>query len=226
MKTRNAVVNTSAEVRRNPDMADVMKVIPGIGGRDGGAAILASEAMGQRQLLQSLVLPAEIRDYSIPQPDGASERGNSRKLLESWGFEFGKRVGGDTLFQYAKLPAGWAKKGSNHDMWTSIVDERGRERCSIFYKAAHYDRNAFLNVSSRYSVEVEVQGQKRRGVVKEADVVLFEGPWLEDTPEQKGAVAERRPVQGPLSYDRARQDAVTWLREKFSLDLAEQWGRP
>jgi len=106
---------------------------------DSTNAILEAEAAGQRQLVESDVLPTEIQgDY-----DGAIKQ----SLINS-GFKFGDVVNGDPLFTQVKLPAGWKKIGSDHDMWSYVHDEQGRQRISVFYKAAFYDRNAFMRVDS------------------------------------------------------------------------------
>ena len=98
-------------------------------------AILEMEAQGQRQLVESEVLPTDLN-------------GGKMEDYIALGFEFGEVVSGDPMFQKAKLPNGWKKKGSGHDMWSSIVDDKGRERVAIFYKAAFYDRSAHMNINS------------------------------------------------------------------------------
>lgn len=45
-----------------------------------------------------------------------------------------------------ELPDGWKKVGTNHDMHSDLVDETGKVRASIFYKAAFYDRRADMVV--------------------------------------------------------------------------------
>lgn len=94
--------------------------------------IEASEARGQQELLASDVLPVEMNP--------------SREAFEAVGFKFGEPVQGDELFLEATLPTGWQRQGSDHSMWTYIVDETGRQRVSIFYKAAFYDRSAFMRI--------------------------------------------------------------------------------
>lgn len=76
------------------------------------------EAAGQRQLVASTVLPIE---------------GSEHQALIDLGFEFGDPV--DDLFREATLPEGWSKQGSDHDMWSYIVDADGQRRVSVFYKA-------------------------------------------------------------------------------------------
>jgi hypothetical protein len=66
--------------------------------------------------------------------------------LRSWGFIIGEIVSDDPIFRSVQLPSGWKKKGSDHNMWSSVVDEAEKERISVFYKAAFYDRSAFMRI--------------------------------------------------------------------------------
>lgn len=87
------------------------------------------EAAGQQQLVNSDLLPVEAN----PADDTA---------WIALGFTLGEVVADDPLFRHAILPNGWSRKADGHAMWSNIVDERGIERVSIFYKAAFYDRRA------------------------------------------------------------------------------------
>ncbi len=52
---------------------------------------------------------------------------------------------GDELFYDVELPAGWSKKATDHSMWNTLLNDKDEEIGNIFYKAAFYDRNAFIN---------------------------------------------------------------------------------
>lgn len=106
------------------------------GGRGTEGAILNQEAQGQASFVNSTTLPTRLNDY------GDSD---SRAILEAAGVKFLEAVPGDPLFQYVELPVGWKKVGTDHSMWSKLVDDQGRERASIFYKAASYDRDAFMS---------------------------------------------------------------------------------
>lgn len=100
--------------------------------------ILEMESRGQREIVNSEVLPTKVnspRDVDV------------KAKLTELGFKFGNVIDGDPLFQEVTLPAGWKKVATDHSMWSNVVDEQGRERISIFYKAAFYDRDAFMNVN-------------------------------------------------------------------------------
>jgi hypothetical protein len=96
--------------------------------------ITGMEAAGQRQLVASAMLPTE--------GSGA---------LADLGFVLGDIDQDDPLFRGVTLPTGWAKTGSDHAMWSYVVDEHGRRRVAVFYKAAFYDRRAQCTVESVYS---------------------------------------------------------------------------
>lgn len=91
------------------------------------------EARGQQELVNSEVLPT----------DGLFR---NKAEFEALGFVIGEVVQGDPIFTNVKLPAGWKKQATDHSMWSKLVDETGKERASIFYKAAFYDRSAHINL--------------------------------------------------------------------------------
>jgi hypothetical protein len=121
---RNTTEDMSDEAGRLLLLAESM----GAGGFTG--AIERMEADGQRQLVTSDRLPIQTR--------GADA------AFRALGFTFGDPDPNDQLFRPATLPAGWKREGSDHSMWSYIVDETGTQRVAIFYKAAFYDRNAFM----------------------------------------------------------------------------------
>lgn len=118
--------NTTADMRENP----LGFIAAALGTGDVSQAIEEQERAGQSELLNSTTLPTE----------GPTEE------LEALGFTFGATVPGDDMFREATLPAGWSREGSDHAMWSYICDERAIRRVAIFYKAAFYDRSAFMRV--------------------------------------------------------------------------------
>lgn len=88
------------------------------------------ERDGQRQLVHSDVLPT----------------GAPWDELAELGFVRGEKR--DDLFTSATLPDGWKREGSDHAMWSYIVDTRGVRRVAIFYKAAFYDRSAHASIQN------------------------------------------------------------------------------
>lgn len=102
-------------------------------------AIEAQEAQGQKELVQSSQLPAKVNSpYGI----------NAADKYKELGITVVDKTDGDRLFLDVVLPDGWAIKPTDHSMWSHLVNENGEEVASIFYKAAFYDRDAFINFIS------------------------------------------------------------------------------
>jgi hypothetical protein len=100
--------------------------------------IEAQEAAGQRTLVASEMLPIKI------------ERATQEQLV-ALGFVFGLNV--DKVFVNCKLPPGWKKEATDHSMWSRLVDDKGYERATIFFKAAFYDYHAHMTFRGRFSFE-------------------------------------------------------------------------
>jgi hypothetical protein len=98
------------------------------------AIIENQEATGHRDLIYSDKLPIE-GDWNI---------------LERWGVIKGAAI--DKLFYSCTLPVGWEKVPTKHPMWSTLVDERGLKRASIFYKAAYYDLDAHFHIVKRFTI--------------------------------------------------------------------------
>jgi hypothetical protein len=105
-------------------------------GGDASALIEGQERAGQAQLAHSDRLPTSIH--------------GDRAEFEALGFSFGEPDARDSMFMPATLPEGWKREGSGHAMWSYILDQQGRRRVSIFYKAAFYDRDAFMSLNTVY----------------------------------------------------------------------------
>ena len=110
-----------------------------MGGNPG--AIEAQEARGQKELVESSQLPSKVNH-----PFGT----DLKKTYADLGIEVLEESRGDDLFLDVVLPEGWKVESTDHSMWNRLVDNKGRERATIFYKAAFYDRDAFINFNKRY----------------------------------------------------------------------------
>lgn len=119
--------NTTAEILKHGTFFDGL---PG--------AIEASERAGQRDLERAEQFPAKM--------------GDSREAFERMGLVFIGPTEGDPLFLDCRLPPGWRKRGTDHAMWSDLLDDKGRKRGSIFYKAAFYDRSAHASTRRRFGV--------------------------------------------------------------------------
>jgi hypothetical protein len=123
----------------NTSERDPMLHLLGVMSEGTSGYITGMEAAGQRQLLASSQLPK----------DGPWDE------LTALGFVKGEPV--DDLFVNATLPEGWKREGSDHAMWSYLLDQRGIRMVAIFYKAAFYDRRAFMRFEHPgYSASTEV----------------------------------------------------------------------
>lgn len=95
------------------------------------------EAEGQQKAVNNIMLAKNMRP--------------SRESWERLGFTF-LDIPDDDVLCKASLPEGWRIEATEHSMWNNIIDEKGRTRGSMFYKAAFYDRNAHMDLSCRYGV--------------------------------------------------------------------------
>jgi hypothetical protein len=123
------------------DWDDATKAPIFVGLGQGGTPELSAyiehqEAAGQAQLVKSHRLPV---------------KSDGDEAYIALGFTFGEPDRGDGIFRPATLPPGWSRKPTDHSMWSKFVDELGRERVAIFYKAAFYDRSAHMHRETPHS---------------------------------------------------------------------------
>jgi hypothetical protein len=105
------------------------------------------EAEGQRQLASVFTaLPKDI----------------DRVTGEAFGFTFGDNA--DEIFVNVIAPEGWSIRPTDHSMHSDIVDDLGRVRGGIFYKAAFYDRRASGHWSTRYRIDADYAPPPDHGV--------------------------------------------------------------
>ena len=172
----------------------------------GSAAIPMQEAVGQRSFVASDTLPTRIGHLC----DRESE--DSKRMLGAAGVKFLGVVEGDDLFQYVELPTGWKRVAANGaDYWSYLVDDRGRTRARIFYKAAVYDRRAAMHLSTRFHVRPDYDRQDKDGV---AVAQVTDGEAVIHATE-----AITLPERGTSEYyevcHRAERSARTWLQERY-----------
>ena len=85
----------------------------------------------------------------------------SKTALEAHGVVFGEQLANDPLFTHVTLPKGWKICPTNHPMHSDLVDGKGRKRAEIFYKAAFYDRRAWVRAVSMYKAESDYTERSR-----------------------------------------------------------------
>ena len=188
---RRKPINSSADPREAglPFLAEAMA------SRDPSDAILHQEARGQLSFVNSDTLPVDMDEVS-------------RAALEAAGIKFGEVVEGDDIFRFVNLPDGWKKVPTDHSMWSKIVDEQGRERAAIFYKAAFYDRSAHLTATQRFDVSFDYDRSDSEGL---AVATVTDGGNVIHTTEPFN-------VGDKPSYEvsgQANNLAIDWLSEKY-----------
>jgi len=152
--------------------------------------IEAQEKAGQKALVASTNMPKEM----LP----------SKEDFEKLGFVFGDDV--DDLFISAKFPDGWTRGATNHAMYSDIVDEKGRRRVVIFYKAAFYDRRAEAHLVARFKVGIKYpDGDGRISKDTMVPVVVF------DDGTEIYRVGERKYFGDQETGDRLEKEGLAWL---------------
>ena len=113
-------------------MIDMM--LSALEGKDPSDAIERQEARGQR---------TAVREQWLPKSLGGFKREDAQQKYEALGIKILGVV--DNLFFKVELPEGWEvipQDGSSY--WNSLCDGSGKEVAHFFYKAAFYDRDAFI----------------------------------------------------------------------------------
>ncbi|SHI66127.1 hypothetical protein [Streptomyces sp. 3214.6] len=174
------IENTSESMKDPGNALLFLAVSLGPGGTD--RAIAEQERSGQAQLVNSDRLPSDM--------NGASDAD-----FEAVGITFGEPDPADPLFRPATLPEGWKRQRSDHDMWSYVADELGRRRVAVFYKAAFYDRRAFMRL-----VTVEAYVSECRYEDRE---VVTDGTWA--TPAAVVEAARRLAQAAQASVDQWTQ---------------------
>jgi hypothetical protein len=156
--------------------------------------IEAQEKRGQMALVNSTDIPKQMSP--------------SREAFEKIGFVFGKDV--DELFVSAKLPPGWTRATTGHSMHSDILDEQGRKRVSVFYKAAFYDRRADAYLTRRYTVQQQYPDLPGGEGLDKDDVAIAVCDAGNEIYRQ--ATLKRDDYDG---HETARKAAAAWIAEKF-----------
>lgn len=121
----------------------ITKDIASVQGAGESSRVEEMEEQGQKELVKSSLLPIKV---NFPR--------RLMNIAEQYALMGIKVIGKsqeDDLFFDVVLPDGWEKEATEHSMWSVLLDDKGRERASIFYKAASYDRDSFVNFVTRYS---------------------------------------------------------------------------
>jgi hypothetical protein len=205
MEEKKKVINTTEEVHKDPMrfLDDVMLV-------GSSNAIELQESQGQKSFVESYTLPVEGPFYN-------REPEKNKAILEAFGFKLLGEVPGDPIFQFVEMPAGWKKVPTEHPMWSDVVDDKGRKRLAIFYKAAFYDRSAHYHFCSRFTIEHDYKTEDK-GVaithVKDGEKIIF------------STVPINLPPPGHHQEFYASRDLATKTATKWLVEHYPDWQNP
>ncbi len=105
--------------------------------------IRAPEAEGKQLMLTGRYLPVSWQRPSYDKPPVWTPD----TVTETFGLTF-EHDPEDQIFYRVTLPDGWRvaphPDSPDHDMWTVLIDGDDRVVANIFYKAAFYDRSAYM----------------------------------------------------------------------------------
>lgn len=179
--------------------------------------IEAQEAAGQQTLVNSDTLP---HHFGM----GADKAAEIAKF-EAIGIKFGEEV--DELFSRVEMPPGWKKVPTDHSMWSELRDDKGRKRAGIFYKAAFYDRSAFMRLEPRFRATVVPEDEYKTNMDYEA---RDKGNWygiVYDGEETAFKTAGAQYGEGEQwkMQERLEKEAVAWLEERYPdwRDATKYW---
>lgn len=158
------------------------------------------------------LLPKKINDHCVPHEirfrgvTPSMEYKEEREIVIRNNIDFTKeqyeKMGitihdeADDLFWNVSLPEGWSIKATDHRLWKHVYDEKGRKRADFFYKAAAWDRDAFINFETRYHAKVDHVADSScvyeiwkksdfQGTVSDGDRVIFETQKISSTEDFK-----------------------------------------
>ncbi|MBS1722559.1 MAG: hypothetical protein JSS66_06070 [Armatimonadetes bacterium] len=134
-----------------------------------------------------------------------------RELWEHLGFVFGEPE--DDLFVACTFPTGWSVVPTDHSMYSDIIDDQGRKRGSIGYKAAFYDQWAQANLTNRYVVN------RWQPVTTDGQIVVS----LEDHAQQPVKTVHKVSCPMPKNNDEADERRETYLAKDALEDQMTDW---
>jgi hypothetical protein len=196
MKGTNKMTMTPAAFRAMAD-GDIDNFVAAI--TPGG--IESQEKAGQTTLVNLNILPKEC----------------PKEQLEKLGFVF---IGNhDDIFYKVEMPVGWKKVPTDHSMWSDLIDDKGRKRASIFYKAAFYDRSAHMRLNRRFNVSrnYNLKDNELQFQVTDCESVVFQTEIIKTTTKYDETYNK---IESTL-----RKEAANWLLSRYpdSDDVLAYW---
>ncbi|MEE8368270.1 MAG: hypothetical protein V3S30_08125 [Thermoanaerobaculia bacterium] len=177
---------------------------------------LDQEAQGQRDVVAAAGtrLPSE---GTIRNRMGDPIQGSVTDVWKSYGLVFGKPVKDDEIWVEAILPDGWKIESTDHSMWSKLVDDKGRARALIFYKAAFYDRSCHIQLNRRFAATMD---QPERpgpffGIVTDGGTEIERlGPFEDDEGTRPSYIDDPKDLW-KSGDDKSLDAAKAWLGEHY-----------
>ena len=152
------------------------------------------EKLGQQNLCNSCELPIKCNDY------GYFKKLHDMGITILHTEEEINNLSKGELFIKVELPEGWSIKPTDHSMWSNLVDDKGRERASIFYKAAFYDRDAHLSFNRRFRISGKIAGYDEEQFEYKPEYIEtgeYKAVWVDD----KGKEYKKYDMVEMIYYD-------------------------
>jgi len=180
-------------IRKDSDMDNLLYAM-----EKGG--IERQEKIGQSRLVNSEELPKNFLYCT-------------KEQFEKIGVVFGEQS--DDLFINTELPEGWKKVPTDHSMWSKLVDDKGRERAMIFYKAAFYDRDAHITMTNKLRLEVAPEDHYKSNINYED---RRDGKWRGEVYDAGKLIWKTNYLFGknkPNIKDKLREKTIKWLNKNY-----------
>lgn len=162
------------------------------------------EETGDLSLKEMTTLAYDVEIETLPHKFNNCTRNQFVKM----GIIFGEEA--DDLFSYVALPKGWKKQPTSHSMWYKLLDEQGRERASIFYKSAFYDRDAFLNIIKRF-------GCSYHPVLGYENPEYQKGAWVGVATDCNTIIWQTEEIEPEPKYEADRDIWIAWIDKRDEL---------
>lgn len=157
-------------------------------GKSPSIAIENQERREQQKVVRNCRLPKR-GNGGVPREYRRDTIEFTRKQYEKMGIKIIEDF--DDLLYSVELPDGWKIKPTDHSMWNDVIDDKGRERISFFYKGAFYDRDAFSNFNQRYDYSIYPFDNYETDATYEERLVKPWRLWITDSDKRAYFIEER-----------------------------------
>lgn len=212
-------------------------------GKSPSKAIENQEKRGQQSVIRNQRLPKKLNELSVSEEIQRNGINDSMEWEEKYkvrtqnNIEYTKqqyeKMGiiivdeYDDLFWNVKLPDGWEIKATEHSMWNDLFDNKGRKRANFFYKAAFYDRDAFINFETRFQICVDHIADSNadyevwiksdyQGTIKDGEEIIVSTEHIPSTDDF---------IQNIKIKDSLREQLETYMNEHYPnyQDIHSYW---